>query len=381
MIKRTLQFQGLNKKSCFLWGPRQVGKSTLLKELFAHRPSFNLLDPQLFAQMTREPSALKERLLALQPGSGPIIIDEVQKVPQLLDVVQLMMDDHQMQFILSGSSARKLKRGGGNLLGGRALRYNLFPLTSHEIPAFDLLRAINHGLFPRHYLDDDPSGLIAAYVGDYLKEEVFAEALTRNHQAFSQFLEVAAFSNGEIVNFSNIARECGVRSVTVREYFQILEDTLIGYFVPAFRWKPKRRVLHAPKFYLCDVGLANHLRRRGRIAPGSDLFGQAFEHFLLMELIAHRHYSRLDHPISSWRTTSGIKVDFVLGQAQVAIEIKGSAHVLSHHLQGLNAFREEYRPQASIVVSREAAPRLVNGIQVLPYTHFLEKLWEGRIIA
>ncbi|MBI1870871.1 MAG: ATP-binding protein [Chlamydiae bacterium] len=380
MLKRLFQFHGLKKLSCFLWGARQVGKSTLLKQLFPHQPCFNLLDPLLFTQFTHSPNALKERLLAMTVGNGPVIIDEVQKIPSLLDVVQLLIDNHGMQFILSGSSARKLRRGSGNLLGGRALRYELHPLTFREIPNFDLLRALNHGLLPRHYLENDPREMIYAYVADYLKEEIFAEALVRNQQAFSQFLEKASFSNAQIVNYTNIASECGVKSVTVKEYFQILEDTLIGQHVPSFALRPKRRVIKAPKFYFFDIGLANFLSRGGEIIFGSEAFGHAFEHFIFMELSAHSHYSRLRYPISYWRTSSGLEVDFVLGEAEVVIGVKGTQNVLPYHLKGIRAFQEEYHPKQALVISLEKAPRQVEGIHILPWTLFLENLWHGQYI-
>ncbi|MBI1883585.1 MAG: ATP-binding protein [Chlamydiae bacterium] len=380
MIKRIFQFHGLKNLSCFLWGPRQVGKSTLLKQLFPDRPCFNLLDPLLFTQFTHSPHALRERLLAIEIGKGPMIIDEVQKIPSLLDVIQLLMDNHGMQFILSGSSARKLRRGSGNLLGGRALRYELHPLTFSEIPNFNLLRALNHGLLPRHYLEDDPREMIYAYVADYLKEEIFAEALVRNQQIFSQFLEKAAFSNSQIVNYTNIASECRVKSVTVKEYFQILEDTLIGQYVPSFCLRPKRRVIKAPKFYFFDVGLANFLSHQGQILLGGEAFGRAFEHFIFMELSAYAHYSRLHYPISYWRTSSDLEVDFVLGEAEVVIEVKGTQNVLSRHLKGIKAFREEYPFKKAIVVSLEEAPRHLEGIDILPWALFLENLWSGKYI-
>ena len=188
-----------------------------------------------------------------------MIIDEAQKVPELLDEAQALIVENQMQFILCGSSARKLKRQGANLLGGRAVRFELFPLVYPEIHDFDLLRALNHGLLPRHYITEKPKALLEAYVGEYLKEEIVAEALVRNVPAFSRFLEVAAFSDGEVVNYSNIALECGVSNPTIKEYFQILVDTLLARFVPSFRKKPKRRVIESPKFYYFDVGLPNFL--------------------------------------------------------------------------------------------------------------------------
>ncbi|MBU4338967.1 AAA family ATPase [Patescibacteria group bacterium] len=379
MYKRLQQFRGLGSESCFLWGPRQSGKSTLLKTFFPSSPYYDLLLSDEFERLNRKPSFLREELLANHPVV-PVIIDEVQKIPQLLDEIQWLIVNRNIQFILCGSSARKLKRGSGNLLGGRALRYELFPLVSAEIPQFDLMRALNHGCLPRHYQSDHPELLGRSYVGDYLKEEIAAEALTRNVPAFARFLEAASFSNGEVVNFINIARECGVSGPTAKEYFQILVDTLLARFVPPFQKKPKRRVIQAPKFYLFDVGIANALLKRGTIFAGSEIFGRAFEHFILQEIIAHSHYSGLEYPVSYWRTASGFEVDFILGDRDVALEVKGVSEVHSQHLRSINAFREEYKPKHAIIVSLDAKPRNVNGLTIMPWKKFLGDLWAGLII-
>jgi len=381
MLERLQTLKNLNHSSCFLWGPRQVGKTTLLNTLFPNTLTFNLLDPRLYEEFILNPSLLEERVLATPQKGLPVIIDEVQKIPRLLDVVQDMITKHGTQFILSGSSARKLKRGAGNLLGGRAIRHELFPLVYKEVPDFDLLRALNHGLLPHHYLHDSPRDLLHAYVGDYLKEEIFAEALTRNLQAFSKFLEAAAFSNGEQVNFTNIASECGVYSSTVRNYFEILEDTLIGHFLPVFQKRPKRRVVKSPKFYFFDVGIVNFLRKRGTIEFGSETFGNAFEHFIYQEILAYSHYSRLHYPMAFWRTSSQIEIDFILGDHEVAIEVKGTKLAQSKHLKGLKAFRDEYTIRKSILVSLDDSPRLTEGIHVLPWKTFLEQLWSGKIMG
>jgi predicted AAA+ superfamily ATPase len=381
MYKRIQFLSGRGHESCFLWGARQTGKSTLLKSLFPDSPRYDLLLSDEYRRLSTRPALLREELLAEPPGGRPVVIDEVQKIPELLDEIQWLAVNHHVQFILCGSSARKLKRSGANLLGGRALRYELFPLVHPEIPDFDLLRALNHGLIPRHYQAEHPRGLLEAYVGDYLKEEIAAEALTRNIPAFGRFLEVAAFSNGELVNYQNIAAECGVSAPTVKQYFQILEDTLIGRLVPSFQKRPKRRVILAPRFYYFDVGLANFLLKRGTIAPRSEAFGKAFEHFIYQELAAHSHYSGLRYPIAYWRTASQLEVDFILGDHEAAVEIKGSEQAASHHLTGLKAFREEYKTKHSIVVSLDAKPRIVDGIAILPWETFLRKLWAGEIVS
>lgn len=379
-FKRLQTLAGRSEESCFLWGPRQTGKTTLLLDAFPDSPRYNLLLASEARRLSTDPSIMRQELLATPPGSSPVIIDEVQKVPELIDEAQALIVENQMQFILCGSSARKLKRQGANLLGGRALRFELFPLVYPEILDFDLLRALNHGLLPRHYLSDKPKDLIEAYVGEYLKEEIVAEALVRNVPAFSRFLEVAAFSDGEVVNYNNIAKECGVSNPTVKEYFQILEDTLLARFIPSFRKRPKRRIIESPKFYYFDVGIPNFLLKREKISPRTELFGKAFEHFIFQELIAHSHYSGTKYPIAYWRTTSQFEVDFILGDHEIALEVKSADKINSNHFKGLQAFAEEYKTKYSILVSMEEKPRKVDNILILPWRIFLERLWSNELI-
>jgi len=241
MIRRTVSAASLAAESCFLWGPRQTGKSTLLRTLFPDAPTYDLLSAREFRRLSADPGVFAEECAALADRRQPVIVDEIQKLPALLDEVHSLMSRHGMRFILTGSSPRKLLRGGGNLLGGRAVRHELLPLTSAEIPDFSLDKALNRGLLPAHYLSDRAASRLAAYVGDYLREEVLAEALTRNLPAFQRFLEAAAFSNGQIVNAATIAREIGVAANTVRGYFDILVDTLVAAWVPAWTKRAKRR--------------------------------------------------------------------------------------------------------------------------------------------
>ena len=261
MYIRKQNFQETGQESFFLWGARQTGKSTLLKELFPDTLWFDLLLSNVYERLQRNPSQLREIILA-DLKKQPVIIDEIQLIPALLNEVQWLITNQKVRFILCGSSPRKILRSGSNLLGGRALRCELYPLIYHEIHDFDLIRALNHGLLPRHYISANPAKLISAYIGSYLRDEIRAEARIRKITSFSSFLEAAAFSNGEMVNYSNIATDCGISVPTVREYFQILEDTLIGRFLPAFQKKPKRRVIKAPRFYYFDIGIANYLLKR-----------------------------------------------------------------------------------------------------------------------
>ena len=385
MHQRLLKLPLSLEQSCFLWGPRQTGKSTLLKSLFPQAIRYDLLLSSTYQRLMLRPSLLREELMAAELNgasqSDPVIIDEIQKLPVLLDEVHWLIENKKLRFILCGSSARKLRRGHANLLGGRAVRYELHPRVFPEISDFSLIKALNAGLIPRHYDNSHPQRLIQSYVGDYLKEEIVAEALTRNIPAFSRFLEVAALSNGEIVNYTNIARECGVSSPTVKEYFQILEDTLIGSHLPAFQKRKKRRLVTSPKFYFFDLSPVIHLTRREKVQPGSELFGRALEHYVFMEIAAHASYSDLYYPVSYWRTTSGFEVDFVLGDHEIAIEVKASELANESHLKGLRRFREEYRVRRSLLVSLDPTPRKTQDrIEILPWKTFLEELWSGRIL-
>jgi len=386
MYKRFLKLPLSAKESCFLWGPRQTGKSTLLRILYPKAKRYDLLLSSQYRRLIQNPGLIREECLASgltgQNQKEPIIIDEVQKVPELLDEVYWLIENLGLRFILCGSSARRLKRRKVNLLGGRAVRYELFPLVYPEVPDFSLKKALRFGLLPRHYLSSNPTRLLQSYVGDYLKEEIAAEAVTRNIAAFSRFLEVAALSNNEIINYTNIANDCGVSSPTVRGYFEILEDTLIGRFLPAFRKRAKRRLIRAPKFLFFDVGIVAHLTRRGPVEPGSELFGRAFEHFICLEVLAHASYSELNYPVAYWRTASQFEVDLVLEEHEVAIEIKSTTQAKNRHLKGLRVFKEEYKARSYILVSLDLHPRLTDdGILILPWEEFLRRLWGGEIIG
>jgi uncharacterized protein len=380
MYNRKQVFKDSGDESLFLWGARQTGKSTLLKKLFPDAPYIDLLKGDVYERFTRNPSVLREIFVASEQDK-PVIIDEVQRIPALLNEIHWLIENQKIRFILSGSSPRNILRNKGNLLGGRALRYELYPLVSAEIPDFDLQKALNHGLLPRHYISPKGPGLLSAYIGSYLRDEIMAEARIRNISSFSRFLETAAFSNGEMVNYSNIASECGVSSPTIKEYFQILEDTLTGRYLPSYQKKPKRRVILAPKFYFFDVGIANYLLKRGRILPGSESYGKAFEHFIYQEIYAHSKYSGLNYPVCYWRTASQIEVDFILGDHEVAVEVKSTDLANPRHVKGLVSFSEEYTVKKKILITNDTYPRKSHDISIMPWKVFLEKLWDGEIIS
>lgn len=381
MFHRNLTLPRAGTESFFLWGPRQTGKSTLLKETYGDRRWVDLLKAEEFRRYLVRPELLRQELEAETPSPRQqIVVDEIQKVPALLDEVHWLIENRGLHFALCGSSARKVKRGAANLLGGRAMRYELHGLSASELGReFDIDRMLNHGYLPRIYAASRPRRMLDAYIADYLKEEVAAEGLVRNLPTFSDFLDVAALSDGEIVNFSNIARECGVSNHTTKSHFQILEDTLLGRWLPAYRKRPKRRVIHAPKFYFVDVGVVNRLARRGELFPGSELYGKAFENWVFHELSAFLSYRDFDGDLCYWRVASGIEVDFVLGDMQVAVEAKSSERITRDHLKGIRSLVEDHpRVGRRIVVCQEPRARKTgDGIEILPVSTFVRRLWTG----
>ncbi|MBL8753913.1 MAG: ATP-binding protein [Planctomycetes bacterium] len=381
MVSRALVLPARPEESFFLWGPRQVGKSSLLAATWPDARTIDLLLTEEYLRYLQNPGRLRDELRDAEPGTL-VVLDEVQKVPALLDEVHWLIEKRGVVFAMCGSSARKVRRGHANLLGGRALRRELFGLVSTELgDQFDLVRMANHGTLPRHYLTDRPAKRLQAYVDDYLKEEVAAEALVRNLPAFAGFLRAAAIGDTEMLNYTNVARECGVSLPTVKAHYGILEDTLLGRPLPAFSLRPKRRTILTPKFYFADVGVVNHLTARGPLAPGGELFGKALENVIHHELCAFREYRERPWGMSYWRLASGIEVDFVLGDAAVAIEVKSTTNVATQHLNGLGAFAEDH-PQVKrrILVCLEPRRRtLESGIEVMPVTTFLRELWAGRI--
>jgi len=379
MIRRRLNLYNEHNDSTFVWGARQVGKTTLIKELYPDSIYYDLLRAKDFERLLRNPALLDEDL-AIVPDGATVIIDEVQKLPQLLDEIHSLIFRKNIRFILCGSSPRKLKRYGANLLGGRALKVVLYPLVSAEIPDFDIHKAVRYGTLPRHYLISDPWKRLGAYVSVYLNEEIREEALSRQLKIFSRFMETAAFSNGEIVVYKNIAQDCGIDYRTVKDYFDILVDTLVGYMIPSFTNAKKRRCIQAPKFYYFDVGIANYLRNRRNIQFGSADFGHAFEHYIIQEIIAYKGYYQKEEQLSYWHTNSGYEVDAIIGEGRIAIEIKSTEEIQSRHLKGLKAFQEEFPHCRLIALSFDVRPRICHGVEVYPAVEFLKKLWNHEII-
>ena len=368
----------------FLWGPRQAGKSTLLRQCYPDGRWIDLLKSDEFRRYLTNPEYLRQEIEAeASPQNLQVVIDEVQKVPALLDEVHWLMENRGVSFALCGSSATKVKRGAANLLGGRAVRHELLGITGAELgDDLDLTRLLNVGYLPRIFLARRPVPLLDAYINDYLVQEVATEGVVRKLPAFSRFLDAASLSDGEIVNLSNIAAECGVSQHTVKNYFQVLVDMLLGRWVPSYRLRPKRRVIQAPKFYFADVGIVNRLARRGPLVPRSELYGKAFENWVCHELSAWIRYREFDGRLSYWRLAGGTEVDFVVGDMHLAVEAKASANIDSRHLRGLRSLIRDHPSvrRRAVVCLEPRTRRTTDGIDVLPAESFVQELWRDRLV-
>lgn len=379
MYARNLGLSGLtSSRSLFLFGPRQTGKSTLLRTLFPDARYVDLLEANTFRELSAFPESLRQ---SLTPADRLVIIDEVQKLPALLDEAQAMIDRNpELRFIFTGSSARKLRAGRANLLAGRAWTARLHPLVSSEVPPETLHRRLNVGSLPAVLDSPSPHEDLKAYVGVYLQEEIRAEGLVRSIETFSRFLEVAALTNGQVLNYASVSNDTGIPARTVREHYQVLDDTLLAFQLPAFRQARRRKPVSTAKFYFFDVGVANTLLKRGAIAPGSELFGLALEHLVFLELRAYLDYRRLDRELTFWRTHSGFEVDFLIDD-MLAIEVKATGRVSPHDLRGLRALSEDQSLASRIVVSTEPRERTTDdGIRVMPVAKFLAELWAGTLL-
>jgi predicted AAA+ superfamily ATPase len=387
IINRYLTIDLPSGQSAFLWGPRKTGKSTLLKRQFPKSYYVDLLKTDLFFELQSRPHLLRERILERNNSirEYPIIIDEIQKIPSLLDEVHWLIENEGLSFILCGSSARKLKRTHANLLGGRAWIYHLYPFCFSELDDYDLLRACNNGLIPIHYLTNYTKKSFQGYINGYLKEEIQQEGLVRNLPAFSRFMESIPYSSGEMINYDNIARDCGVSSPTVKSYYQILLDTWLGYFLYPYRIKKGRDIIReTPKFYFFDPGVLNYIRKGKISSLKGSLAGNTFEHICFMELMAYNTYNDLELEFNYWRTTTGHEVDFVISEKSCAIEVKISQKISKKDLNALFLFIDEYGFDNNYVVCMESQDRQINYnkkvIHILNWKSFLEKLWSHQII-
>lgn len=381
MLQRILNLpELLQKKSFFLFGPRATGKSTLIKTQFPKDTNIiNLLDNALYLRLETRPSELESIIMAHR-NHDFVVIDEVQRIPQLLNDVHRLMEDKGIKFLLTGSSARKLKYNQSNLLAGRARQAELFPLTFTEIPQFNLERYLHFGGMPMIYLSDDPIDDLHAYVNTYLKEEIQAEALVRQLPAFTRFLHFSALTSGKMINFANISNDIGVSATTIREYYHILEDTFIGFMLPAWTKTLKRKAMSTAKFYYFDIGVKNILAEIKNIDPHSDIYGNAFEHLIACELRAYISYKRKHFPLHYWQSKSGYEVDFIINN-EIAIEIKSTQQAHDKHLKGLKALAEENICKQYFLVSHDTIKRKVDDkFNIIHWKDFLEKLWQDEII-
>ncbi len=373
VVERLLDLPALlARKSHFLFGPRQTGKTFLVRHALGDARVYDLLDTSVYLALSQHPDRIAQEL---GPDDRVVVIDEIQRLPDLLNEVHRLIESRGIRFLLTGSSARKLRRGAINLLGGRARIHYLHPLTSQELgDRFDLPRAVERGLLPSIYFSDDPRADLAAYAGLYLQQEVMAEGATRNVPAFSRFLKVAAHCNGTIVNFTNVASDAQVARTTVYEYFEILKDTLVLHELPAWRKTSKRKPLASSKYYFFDVGVVGCLQGR-TFRPRTPEFGEAFETFLMHELVSYRDYVS-GEPLSFWRSTSGFEADFILGD-HTAVEVKAKETVSPQDIKSLRVLAEEKRLKRYLCVSLEPRTRKIGDVTVLPYRTFLKALWSG----
>jgi predicted AAA+ superfamily ATPase len=375
-IERILDLPALlDKKSHFLFGPRQTGKTFLIHHTLKQARVYDLLDSSIFLALSREPARIAQELT---PEDHLVVIDEIQRLPALLNEIHRLIESRRIRFLMTGSSARKIRRGGINLLGGRARIKNLHPLTCRELgKRFDLTRALERGLLPSIYFSDNPSADLESYTGLYLQQEVVAEGTIRNIPAFSRFLKIAAFCNGTIVNFTKVSNDAQVARTTVYEYFEILKDTLILHELPAWRKSKKRKPLASSKYYFFDVGIAGALQGR-LFRPGTPEYGEAFETYLFHELMCYRDYI-CQEPLSYWRSSSGFEVDFIIGD-HTAIEAKAKENISHHDLKALQALAEEKMLKRYLCVSLEPRMRKIGVVTILPYQEFLDRLWNGNLL-
>ncbi len=369
----------LKERSLFLLGPRQTGKTTLLQELFPSATVYDLLQANQFQELSADPTLIRQRL---KSSDTLVVIDEVQKLPILLDEVHsLIQRNSALRFVLTGSSARKLRRGGVNLLAGRARIRYLHPLVSPELNYGRLLERLERGGLPFIIDSSSPREDLQTYCGTYLQEEIRAESLVRSIENFSRFLLVAGLTNGTQLNYENVARDAGLAARTVREYYQILCDTLLGHIVEPFGATTRRKAVGIPKFYLFDLGVANFLAKTGEIHKGSKSYGEAVEHLVFLELKAFLDYRASDLPLSYWRSTTKFEVDFTIGDS-VAIEVKAKSRVSDPDLKGLRALREEGIFKRLICVSDETSSRITDDeIEIIPIEDFLRSLWTNQVVV
>ena len=378
-LKRQLDLSSLvKKKSFFLLGPRSTGKTHWIKKCFSEEvPYISLNNTNYYNRLMANPSELFEIIIPHKKVKLAII-DEIQKIPALLDEVQELIENEGIKFLLTGSSARKLKRTNANMLGGRAATIGFYPLSFSEIPEFDLIKYLRWGGLPRVYLSDDPELELDAYIKIYLEEEIRLEANIRNLPPFHRFLKTAALCNGQLINYASLASDSAVPVSTLKNYFEILKDTLIATTLEPWLESKKRKAIQTAKFYFFDPGITHLLAGVETLDRNSNLWGQAFEQFILMELKAYVSYRQKRKEINFWRSTDKYEVDFIIGR-EIAIEVKSTKKVSDKHLKGLKVLQEEKIVKKFYLISEDPISKLTQGIEFLHWKNFLQQLWNDKI--
>jgi len=375
MFSRLLKIPVDNNKSFFLFGPRGTGKTTWIKSIFSEALYFDLLEFDLYNDLLARPGRLEN---LIPPGfQNWIILDEIQRIPQLLNEVHRLIENFHYKFILTGSSARTLRKKGVNLLAGRALTYRMYPLTAVELgDSFCLKKSLAWGHLPSIPSEKKPNLFLKAYVQTYLREEVLQEGLTRNLGSFSRFLETASFSQGSVLNISEIARESGIERMRVTNYFSILEDLLLASLLPVFTRRAKRRMISHPKFYFFDVGIFRALRPMGPLDSPQEAEGPGMETLCFQELSAINDYYNYEYNLYYWRTSNGVEVDFILygPKGLLAFEIKRSSRISKKNLNGLRLFANDYPEAKLYMLYGGSRQEYVNNISILPVEKALKEL-------
>lgn len=370
----------LKTKSVLLLGPRRTGKTLYIKNELKPDRVYNLLQNREFVRLAANPGLLREEL---REKDRLVVIDEIQKLPALMDELHDLIETSRTRFLLTGSSARKLRRTHTSLMAGRARMHQLWPFVFPELRAadarlFDLDKILTFGSLPPVFLSDSPAPELEDYTGAYLKEEIQAEAIVRKIENFSRFLRVAALTNAGLVNFNEVARDAQVPPRTIIEYFNILEDTLLGSMLPPFRGAVSRKTYSMSKFYFFDIGVAHSLSGVTQTPKGTPAYGAALEHLVYLELKAYKSYRAKTEPLQFWRTYDGSEVDFVIGDS-IGIEVKASNMAHAGHLKGLRSLSERHKLKKRILVSQDPRPRELDGVEIVPVPDFLERLWAGEI--